>query len=252
MGFFQAPPHTQYDLRFSVAGIPVRVHPLFWLITLLFGASSRDPIRIVIWVVVVFISILVHELGHSFAFRLFGQDSRIVLYGMGGLAIPDSPWGGNWSTVSQERQQRIIISLAGPIAGFTLAGVVLLIVIALGGTVGVSTIAGILPVPAAYLPLGGSIGNAIIGTFLWVNIFWGLINLLPVFPLDGGRVSQQIMLAIDPVNGSRTALWISVVAGALIAVAAVWFLSSIYMAFLFGYLAFQSYTMIQGTSGRLF
>ena len=64
MFLFQPPPPTQYDLRFAIAGIPVRVHPLFWLITILFGFSA-DLIQLLIWVFVVFVSILVHELGHA-------------------------------------------------------------------------------------------------------------------------------------------------------------------------------------------
>ena len=64
MMLFQSPPPTRYDLRFSIAGIPVSVHPVFWLIALLFG-SSGDPLLIPIWILVVFVSILVHELGHA-------------------------------------------------------------------------------------------------------------------------------------------------------------------------------------------
>ena len=65
MLLFQPPPPTRYDLRFSIVGIPVSVHPLFWLITLLLAASG-DLLLIPIWIFVVFVSILVHELGHAF------------------------------------------------------------------------------------------------------------------------------------------------------------------------------------------
>ena len=80
---------------------------------------------------------------------------------------------------------------------------------------------------------------------LWVNIFWGLINLVPVFPLDGGNVSRQLLLQADPMNGVRRSLWISVIAGALVAIAGLLLLRSIYMALLFGFLAFQSYQALQ-------
>ena len=63
MMLFQPPQPTPYDLRFSVAGIPVTVHPLFWLIALLLG-STGDILLVPIWVGVIFVSILVHELGH--------------------------------------------------------------------------------------------------------------------------------------------------------------------------------------------
>ena len=87
MAFFQPTPTSRYDLRFSIAGIPVRVHPLFWLIALLLG-SSGDLLQIVIWIFVVFVSIVVHELGHAFALRWYGLRSQILLHFSGGLTIP--------------------------------------------------------------------------------------------------------------------------------------------------------------------
>jgi membrane-associated protease RseP (regulator of RpoE activity) len=80
---------------------------------------------------------------------------------------------------------------------------------------------------------------------LWINIFWGVINLMPVYPLDGGSVTRNVLLQADPVDGVRKSLWISVIAGALIALAAFFFLRSIFMAVLFGFLAFQSYQSLQ-------
>ncbi len=79
-----------------------------------------------------------------------------------------------------------------------------------------------------------------------MNIFWGFINLLPVFPLDGGNVTRNVLLQVDPVDGVRKSLWVSVIAGALIALVAFFFLRSLYMAVLFGFLAFQSYQSLQG------
>ena len=81
-----------------------------------------------IFAIVVFVSILVHELGHALAFRRYGTASRIVLYHFGGLAIPEeSPWGESQWRLSDDRPERneIVISLAGPVAGFLLAAVVI-------------------------------------------------------------------------------------------------------------------------------
>jgi membrane-associated protease RseP (regulator of RpoE activity) len=80
---------------------------------------------------------------------------------------------------------------------------------------------------------------------LWVNIFWGIINLMPVYPLDGGSVTRNVLLQADPVDGVRKSLWISVIVGALIALMAFFFLRSVFMAILFGFLAFQSYQSLQ-------
>jgi hypothetical protein len=78
----------------------------------------------------------------------------------------------------------------------------------------------------------------------------GFINLMPVNPLDGGNVTRYILVQTDPWNGVRTSLWISVIAGAAVAIAGLVFLRSTYMAILFGLLAFQSYQALQGGIGR--
>ena len=105
------PAPTQADLHFRLFGFPVRVHPFFWVVSLLLGMGGRDrPIRsnVLIWVAVVFVSILVHELGHAFMQRYYGGHPWITLYGFGGLAscndcdrsprsqITHSRWPGRW------------------------------------------------------------------------------------------------------------------------------------------------------------
>ena len=247
MFLFQVPPPTRYDLNFTLAGFPVRVHPLFWLIAVLLGYSSGDPLQILIWVLVVFVSILVHELGHALAFRRYGLSSQIVLHFAGGLTIPESTrWGSRWANVALGPKENIFISLAGPGAGFLLAALVIVAVFLSGGTVLTSRLLGFIPVPSmAILPFGGNLLTMFVTALLWVNIFWGFINLLPVHPLDGGNVTRNALLQADPADGVRKSLWISVIAGALIALVAFFFLRSLYMAFLFGFLAFQSYQAVQ-------
>lgn len=247
---FQAAPPTRFDLQFSIAGIPVRVHPLFWVIAILLGSGSSNFLMIPVWIAVVFISILVHELGHAFAFRRFGQPSRILLHFSGGLTIPESmPWGGGYATVSLTPNQHIFVSLAGPFAGFLLAGLVLAVGVAMGGTIIFSTLLKFIPFPIVMMPYGSGILTDIFVTILWVNIFWGIINLLPVYPLDGGHVARYILIQRDSWTGLNTSLWVSVITGGVLAIAGILLLNSVYMAFLFGLLAFQSYQMLQA-SGR--
>jgi len=250
MFLFQPPPPTQYDLRFSIAGIPVRVHPLFWLIALLLG-SSTDLLQLPIWVFVVFVSILVHELGHALAMRRYGQPSRIILHFAGGLTVPEPvSWGSGWANVSLRPNQEIFISLAGPGAGFLLAALVVVGATISGGSIITNWLFGVIPLPvAALMPIGGRILSLLVTMLLWVNIFWGLINLLPVYPLDGGNVSRYLLLQADPIEGVRKSLWISVIAGGLVAIAGLLILRSVYMALLFGLLAFQSYQSLQRRAG---
>lgn len=246
MLLFQPPQPTRYDLRFSVAGIPVTVHPLFWLIALLLG-SSGDILLVPIWVAVIFTSILVHELGHALAFRRYGQRSQIILHFAGGLTVPEPVyWGSGYANVSLTPNQHIFVSLAGPGAGFLLAGLVIAVVTALGGSVITTWLFGFIPLPLnALLPFGGQVLAVMVTMLLWVNIFWGLINLVPVFPLDGGHVSRYVLLQADPVDGVRKSLWISVIAGGLVALAGLIFLRSLFMALMFGLLAFQSFQSLR-------
>lgn len=241
MLFFQDPGHTRFDLRFSIAGIPIRVHPLFWLMALFFGGASGNPLDILIWILVVFVSIVVHELGHALMMRFFGQASRIVLYIGGGLTIPDT-WGNGSALTTNEH---ILMLLAGPGAGFLFAGLTLGVVLALGGSIGLGLLYGFIPFPVTYLPLGGGLVNAIVGSILWVNIFWGLINLVPTYPLDGGQVARHLWLKADRWDGVRKSLWVSVVVGVIMALVGFVVMHSLYVALLFGFLAFQSYQALQ-------
>jgi len=246
MLFFQSPPPTKYDLRFSVAGIPVRVHPLFWLVALLLG-SSGALIEIPIWIFVLFVSILIHELGHAFALRRYGMNSQIVLHFAGGLTVPETtPWGTGWARVSPSPRQEIVISLAGPFTGFIFVALVMLVVVVSGGILVTSKVFGFLPLPlTALMPFGGTVLSIFVTMLLWVNVFWGFINLLPVFPLDGGQVARNILVQYDPLDGVRKSLWVSVVTGGILAVTGLVTFRSVYIAILFGFLAFQSYQSLQ-------
>ena len=73
---------------------------------------------------------------------------------------------------------------------------------------------------------------------------------MPVFPLDGGQVARNIWVQLNPWDGLRYSLQLSVAAGALLAVASFAYLNSIYMAILFGGLAAQSYQMMGGGGYR--
>jgi stage IV sporulation protein FB len=247
MLLFQPPQPTRFDLRFTLFGIPVRVHPLFWLMAVLFGISGNDILSLLVWVPVVFLSILIHELGHALAMRRYGQPSYIVLHAAGGLTVPEPVgWGRSWASIALRPGQEILVSFAGPLAGFLLAGLVLAGVLAGGGSILMTRLFGLIPFPAVLLPTGSRLLNTIVLDLVWVNFFWGLINLLPVLPLDGGSIARHLFVQADPLNGTRKSLWLSVIAGGVVALAGLLLMRSIYVALLFGYLAFQSYLTIRG------
>lgn len=240
---FQVPLPSRFDLNFSVLGFPVRVSPLFWLLAVLLGIRLQDPLLILIWVIIVFFSILIHEMGHGVTMRRFGQDAYLVLHAFGGLAVPVSSRRGG--SASRTPVEQLIISFAGPLAGFLLAGLVVLSAIAAGGSVSITRLLFIIPFPSVNIP-GSPIFNIVAFLLLQVNIFWGLINLIPVFPLDGGRIAQSLFTMADPWDGPRKALWLSVIVGAVIAAGAGIILRDLWLAFLFGILALQSYQLLQG------
>lgn len=241
---FQIPAPTRYDLNFTLFGTPVRVHPLFWMMGVIFGLATGDVTLILMWVIVVFVSILLHEFGYTLAMRVFGWDAYIVLYMFGGLAVPMSSRNGSRS-LSRSWFEQVIISLAGPFAGFLFAAIVLGVVVASGGFIFMGELFGVIPFPSAYVPNVNPLVNSVIGMLLWINIFWGLVNLMPVFPLDGGQAARAIFVRLDPWNGVRKALWLSLFAGGTVAIAGLVLMNSYYIALLFGLLAMQSYQMLQ-------
>jgi Zn-dependent protease len=258
--FLSEPHRTDYDLHFQCLGFPVRVHPFFWLAGLVLGAAplwdekgniaSDAPVQLLCWMAAFFVSILVHELGHSLTMRRFGQSSRIVLYMLGGLAIPESSYHYGISKRSRETPTtQILISLAGPGAGFCLALAIVLLVYLLGGK--------LLLIPQAFpfftfvLPEGTSAALAIlIWDLLFLNVLWGIFNLLPVYPLDGGQVASQLFQKADPWNGFVRCLWLSIFTSGAVAVAAWVYLGSRFAPLLFLSLGLSNYMMLQQISGR--
>ena len=235
--FLSGPAQTQYDLKFSLGGIPVRVSPSFWLVAVLLGiGGDRSPQAMLIWVAAVFVSILIHELGHALAVRYFGWQPAIVLHAFGGLAI--------YRPTYHSPQKQMVISLCGPFAGFLFAGLIIGVMSAMG--VG-GRLFGI-PIGGEN-PLTNPLAARLVGILLFINIFWGVVNLLPVIPLDGGQVMQNLF-ALTPL-GRKPFLPFQVsmlVAGAT-AVAALALLNSLFMAILFGALAFQNYQLMQAFRG---
>lgn len=189
---------TQYDLRFRLFGIPVRVHPGFWLIAafLCWNAAAAEPQLIVIGMLCILFSIVVHELGHALTFRRYGYNGEIVLYWMGGYAT-----GGAVSTWKQ-----VIVSAAGPAAGFVVAGIVFYFLKTTPQEV-----------QFEHFNIFWTL------QMLWfVNFWWGVMNLIPCLPLDGGRIAQALIQRYSPVQAAVKVLKISILSSGAIALWAAW------------------------------
>mgnify|MGYP000903227682 FL=1 len=240
--FLGEPPRSQADLHFSLFGIPVRVHPLFWFVALFLNYRNlRAPMDVVTWIAAVFVAVLVHEFGHALTMQTYGLHPWITLYGLGGLTSYDT------RLVSQSRGSgslaQVLISFAGPAAGFLVAGVIVLIAYASGHRVAIWNLVPVIDLQNPRLAL-------LVYYFLFISILWGLINLLPVYPLDGGQIAREIFVAITPRNGIRLSLILSVLTAAGMAIYALAAWHSILVAIMFGYLAYGSYQTLLAYSSR--
>ncbi len=179
-------------LRFMLFGFPTRIQPSFLLVVLLLGIFPGATVAtVVIWTAVAAVSILWHELGHAVAARRLGADPTIDLYSFGGLT--------HWRPAANaSRGQLISVAAAGPAAGLVLGGVV-----------------------AATVAITGDLGSELLRFFvvvvLWINLGWGLVNLLPVLPLDGGHILAELLPGEREQRWRRAAI-VSVVTGGVAAV----------------------------------
>jgi stage IV sporulation protein FB len=232
-------------VRFTLFGVPVEIQPWFWLTTAMFsGALGGDITRetfqyALFFIFAATISILVHEFGHALVGRrLGGGRARIVLWALGGLAYND---GGRFT-----RTNRFWMVAAGPGAGFALFFLIYAILaIAFGPQDALVFTAfelfhvqsqGISPKMLEFLT-GNFPLMKLVGDFLWINFWWGVLNLLPVLPLDGGRITE---LYVKP---QKRVYQIAVATAAAMIVVAL-FRQSLYMALFFGFLAYQNYKSI--------
>jgi len=162
-----------------VLGIPTRIHASFALVLVWIGISTwrtaHSGLAVAFGVgfaLTVFACVLLHEFGHALVARRFGiETTRITLLPVGGLAqlerAPETPRAELW------------IALAGPAVNLGIAAVL--------AAVGFGT--GLLTLTAAGLGTGGGgILAIVLSGLLYANLMLGLFNLLPAFPMDGGRV----------------------------------------------------------------
>jgi Zn-dependent protease len=170
-------------MRFRLGKIPVVVRPTFFVMAAVLGVWGTDLLVSIAWIAIVFVSVMLHELGHATAGLAFGLEPRIELHGMGGTTAWSTPRALNTA-------QRVTISLAGPCAGFAVWAVVR----ALG--------------PGAFPRFGDGF---IYSKLVEVNLKWGLLNLLPMLPLDGGNVMTHLLNAFTGGRGERSARIVSIV-----------------------------------------
>lgn len=211
-------------LRFTIFNIPVTVQPWFWLILGLLGggfsADTRQEIfRLILFVVAGFVSILIHELGHALTAKHYGQDRKIVLHGMGGLAIYT---GGRHLS----RRQDFAVIAGGPAVQLIL---------------GLLAVAILRTFPEMVLD-----GRYVLRMLAFISIILALVNLLPIYPLDGG----QLLNAMLGPEKRRTTLTVSVATGAAVCIYCLLILGDPLFGAIAGYFAYKSFQELRQPSWR--
>lgn len=184
---------TPFDLHFGVFRIPVRIHPGFWIAALLMGWRPDEMHITLLWVFVLFLSVLAHELGHALCAEWFGWPAEITLYHFGGYAA--------YQQYTQATPfKSLIVSAAGPFVGLSIWFLLRLLL-------------------QSFAPQIARNELVLLGLFfgLQVNLWMNLMNLIPALPLDGGQMLLALLRMGRVRSATEWALRISVGAAALTA-----------------------------------
>ncbi|WP_321474560.1 site-2 protease family protein [uncultured Paludibaculum sp.] len=168
---------------FRLFGVPVRFHFTFWLLVvwlIFLGAEGKQsPVGTAVYVFGLFASVLLHEVGHALVARRFGiQTTEIVMLPLGGLSKL-----ARQLTPSEE----FWVALAGPMVNFVLGAALLGWTFASGGTVELSH-------------WRAATDANLAGRLAVTNLILAFFNLLPAFPMDGGRVMRSLLAAKRPIE----------------------------------------------------
>lgn len=160
----------------TLAGIGVYLHWSFWLlpawILMSAGGGLAGAVGLVLFVFAIFGCVVLHELGHALMARHYGIGTRdITLYPIGGVA--------SLERMPRRPSQELAIALAGPAVNVVIAGVLF----------GILLVAGIGTQGLVFNVAGGSI----LLNLLAVNVALVVFNMLPAFPMDGGRVLRAFL-----------------------------------------------------------
>ncbi|MBS3903717.1 MAG: site-2 protease family protein [Simkania sp.] len=199
--------------------IPITIRPMFWLFAAIIGfLYSQSIVGTFFWIGIIFISVLFHELGHALTARMFGKKPRIELVALGGLTFHEGQDLPYW--------KQFIITLNGPVFGFFLG----MFAWAVGRWGGI--------VSEPYV--------SIVQDIFVINIFWTVVNLIPVLPLDGG---QLLRIAFEGFFGAK-GFGYALMAGLVIAVLISLFfflMQSFLIGALFFLFAYQNFEMWRRT-----
>ena len=210
--------YGRYNTRplFSIAGIPVSISPWhFALLGMIFYAWFKQSVPLGIGVVIIAsFSVLMHEMGHALVARYFHLRPSISLISFGGVTHHQP---------TRRPRDQFLVTAAGPATNFLLALIL-----------------------AIVSPSGDAMLAQVLYTGMWVNAIWGVFNLAPVWPLDGGILLLVILRKLMPRGdrADRAVHWTGVIVSGL---GGLWALSSgsILLLFILGMTGFDNWRMLQ-------
>lgn len=193
--------------------ITFSISPYFWLLAALIGfVNTGDFAATLLWMAIIVVSVLVHEFGHAVTALAFGQQARIQLVAFGGVTTRTGPKLRLW--------QEFLIVLDGPLFGLALC---------LGSW--------------ALLEYGPNVPKLleyVLGITAVVNFFWSVFNLIPVVPMDGGKLLSLLLEGVMGARGIKISLWISMVLAMILGIYFM-LLRAVLVSAVFFILAFESY-----------
>jgi len=182
-------------LTFTLFRFPIQLHWSFAIVFLFVLDSELPLVAMLLWAVTVFVSILIHELGHAFTARHYGGDvDSVLIYAMGGLT--------RWRRRHGRAGHRFLISAAG--SGVQILFGLAVFGIAKQGLLGdAAELSMRTPVQVTFWWAGFREYYVayIAGAFVWVSVFWGLLNWVPIAGLDGSHMLREFMVKINPETG---------------------------------------------------
>ena len=195
-------PHRWSIVVARIAAIDIRVHVSFLVLVVLFAVAAPEPGPIgvlwsLVWLLVIFGSVVVHELAHCVVARTRGADvHEILLFPLGGISkldrLPETP------------RDEFAVAVVGPLASLGIGAAAAALCVVTGRDL---------------LPFDLLTG-AWLERIAWLNVILGGFNLLPAFPLDGGRVFRSLLERHrDLLSATRVATRTGhVLAGVLVAI----------------------------------
>lgn len=210
-------------IHFSLFRIPVTIQPFFWVTLIVIGALSRNVdspqelLELATFVLAGTLSILVHELGHALTIKSYRVPTSITLQAFGGYAT--------YPARSLNRLQSFLVTAAGPALQLVLALVAYVV--------------------SNRLPEENGL-QIFLADLILVSVFWAILNLLPILPLDGG----QLVNALLGPKRIKVTLWVTIIAGVAFGLGGLLFTGSIMLPVFFGMYAYQAFQALREINGR--